>query len=86
MSHSLDQLFQTMSKSNGYPMLDFNELKQLDSSAEQSNTVSEPDAGKEKNKDSTETQSNTLQVLSRRSIDDGTSPPSPLFAPSPSAE
>lgn len=75
-----------MSKSGGYPQLDLNRMNEPSSSAEQSNTVSEPGAGKEKNKNTTETQSNPPQVLFRHNIDDGTSPPSPLFAPSPSAE
>lgn len=75
-----------MSKSGGYPKLDLNQIIEPRSSAEQSNTVSEPDVGKENNKNTTETRSDTPQVLSRHNIDDGTSPPSPLFAPSPSAE
>lgn len=82
----MDQLVQTMSKSGGYPKLDLNQIIEPGSSAEQSNTVSEPDVGKENKKNTTETQSNPRQVLSRHNIDDGTSPPSPLFAPSPSAE
>lgn len=85
-TQGMDQLVQTMSKSGGYPKLDLNQMNEPGRSAEQSNTVSEPDAGKEKNKNTTETQSNPPQVLSRHHIDDGTSPPSPLFAPSPSAE
>lgn len=85
-THSLDQLVQTMSESGCYPKLDLNQLKELSSSSQQSKTRDEQDAEKEKNKNTTEAHSNPLQVVSLHSIDDGTSPPSPLFAPSPNAE
>lgn len=84
----LDQLAQTMSKSGSYPEFDVSQLKGVGSSAEQSSTASKPDvAEKERSKSTTETHSNLAHVLSRHSVvDDGTSPPSPLFAPSPTAE
>lgn len=75
-----------MSESGCYPKLDLNQLKELGSGSQQSKTRDEQDAEKEKNKNTTEAHSNPPQVVSLHSIDDGTSPPSPLFAPSPNAE
>lgn len=85
-THSLHQLVQTMSESGCYPKLDLNQLRELSSSSQQSKTRDEQEAEKEKNKNTTEAHSNPPQVVSLHSIDDGTSPPSPLFAPSPNAE
>lgn len=85
-SYSLDQLLQTMSESGCYPKLDLNQLKVLSSSSQQSKTRNEQEREKDNNIKNTETHSNPSQVVSLHSIDDGTSPPSPLFAPSPHTE
>lgn len=85
-SYSLDQLLQTMSESGCYPKLDSNQLKVLSSSSQQSKIRSEDDRGKDNNTKTTKTHNNPPQVVSLHNIDDGTSPPSPLFAPSPDIE
>ncbi|XP_027129107.1 CLOCK-interacting pacemaker [Larimichthys crocea] len=86
-SDSLDKLLQTMTESGSYPSLDTKQLKVLSSShQQQSKTQSEEDKKKDNNIRTTETHSNPPQVVSLHNIDDGTSPPSPLFAPSPDTE
>ncbi|XP_044078794.1 CLOCK-interacting pacemaker-like [Siniperca chuatsi] len=82
-SDSLDKLLQAMIKSGCYPNLDLNKQKALISSHQQSKTRSEEDKEKDNNIRTTKTQSNPPRVVSLHNIDDGTSPPSPLFAPSP---
>ncbi|XP_071317597.1 CLOCK-interacting pacemaker-like [Trachinotus anak] len=84
-SDSLDKLLQAMTESASYPNLDLNQLKAL-SSHQQSKTRTEEDKEKDNNIITTKTCSNPLQVVSLHTIDDGTSPPSPLFAPSPDTE
>ncbi|KAF7650261.1 hypothetical protein LDENG_00128520 [Lucifuga dentata] len=84
-SNSLDKLLQAMMESGSYPNLDLNQLKALSSNQQQSKMRSEED--KEKITTTTKTHTNPLQSLvSICSINDGTSPPSPLFAPSPETE
>lgn len=81
---SLKKLLQAMTESHSYPNLDLNQLKVLSSPQH-----SKARSGEEKDKDklrTAKTQSNTVQMVSLRKIDDGTSPPSPLFAPSPEIE
>ncbi|XP_070838986.1 CLOCK-interacting pacemaker-like [Chaetodon trifascialis] len=85
-SYSLDKLLQTMTDSGSYPSLHLNQLKVLSSSQQQSKTRSEGDKEKDNNIRTTETHSNPPKVVSLHNIDDGTSPPSPLFAPSPDTE
>ncbi|XP_042355791.1 CLOCK-interacting pacemaker-like [Plectropomus leopardus] len=85
-SDSLDRLFVAMSESGSYPSLDINQLKALSSSSHQSKTRSEKDKEKDNNIRTTKTHSNPSQSGSLHNIDDGTSPPSPLFAPSPDTE
>ncbi|KAM9348043.1 uncharacterized protein ABDE67_010111 [Symphorus nematophorus] len=79
-SDNLKKLLQNMSESGSYPNLDFSQLKAL---SQKSKSRSEED--KEDTRP-TETHSNPAQVVSLHNIDDGTSPPSPLFAPSPDTE
>ncbi|XP_041808592.1 CLOCK-interacting pacemaker-like isoform X2 [Chelmon rostratus] len=85
-SYGLDKLLQTMTESGSYPSLYLNQLKVLSSSQQQNKTRREEDREKDNNKRTTETHSNPPKVVSLHSIDDGTSPPSPLFAPSPDTE
>ncbi|XP_040908181.1 CLOCK-interacting pacemaker-like [Toxotes jaculatrix] len=86
-SDSLDKVLQAMIKSASYPNLDLNQLKALSSSYQQSKTRTEEDKEKDNNNiRATKTDSSSLQVVSLHKIDDGTSPPSPLFAPSPDTE
>lgn len=85
-SDSLRNLLQAMTESGSYPNLDLSQLKAISSSHQQSKTRHEEEKEKDNNIRSAKTQSNTLQVVSLQSIDDGTSPPSPLFAPSPDME
>ncbi|XP_051257541.1 CLOCK-interacting pacemaker [Dicentrarchus labrax] len=85
-SENINKLLQTMTESGSYPSLDLNQLKVLSGSHQQSKTGSEEDKGKDNNIRTTKTHSNPLQVVSLHNTDDGTSPPSPLFAPSPDTE
>lgn len=85
-SDSLDKLLQAMTESGSYPSLDFNQLKTFSSSHQQSSNRSEEDKDKDENIRTTKTHSNPLQVLSLHNKNYGTSPPSPLFAPSPDTE
>ncbi|XP_029375662.1 CLOCK-interacting pacemaker-like isoform X2 [Echeneis naucrates] len=85
-SDSLDKLLQVMSESASYPNLDIDQLKVLSNSHQQSQTRTEKDKEKDNNKRMTMTLINPLQVVSLHKIDHGTSPPSPLFAPSPYPE
>lgn len=88
VSDSFRNLLQAMTESGSYPNLDLGQVKAISSSHQQSETRCE----EEKEKDNqirtakTHTNTNTLQVVSLRNIHDGTSPPSPLFAPSPDTE
>ncbi|XP_022618392.1 CLOCK-interacting pacemaker-like [Seriola dumerili] len=82
-SDSLDKLLQSMTESASYPNLDLNQLKALSSCHQQRKTRTEEDKEKGNNKRTTKTHNDLLQVVSLHTIDDGTSPPSPLFAPSP---
>lgn len=81
-SYRLEQLLQTMAESGCYPKLDLNQVKVLSSDTKRNKSLSEEDnMGK-----LTKTRSSPTQVVSLHSTDDGTSPPSPLFAPSPGTE
>ncbi|KAG7516778.1 hypothetical protein JOB18_040434 [Solea senegalensis] len=80
-SDGLDNLLQAMTKSASYPDLDLTKTKALSGVHQESKTKTEEDNEKEKN-----IKSNAVQLVSLHAIDDGTSPPSPLFAPSPDAE
>ncbi|XP_034463407.1 CLOCK-interacting pacemaker-like [Hippoglossus hippoglossus] len=84
-SGSLNKLLQALSKSPSYPNLDFNQLKTLSSSRQQGKARTQEDREKDNIK-TTKTHSNPLQEVSLHKLDDGTSPPSPLFAPSPDTE
>uniref|UniRef100_A0A3Q1EJG8 CLOCK-interacting pacemaker-like n=2 Tax=Acanthochromis polyacanthus TaxID=80966 RepID=A0A3Q1EJG8_9TELE len=84
-SDSLDKLLQAMSESSSYPNLDLNHLKTLSSSCQQSKTRNEEDQEKD-NIGGMNTHCSPIQVVSLHNIDDGTSPPSPLLAPSPDTE
>ncbi|XP_008278301.1 flocculation protein FLO11-like [Stegastes partitus] len=85
-SDGLDKLLQAMSESSSYPNLDLNHLKVLTSSCQQRKTRSEEDQEKDNNSGGMKTHSSPIQVVSLHNIDDGTSPPSPLFAPSPDTQ
>ncbi|XP_070773372.1 CLOCK-interacting pacemaker-like [Enoplosus armatus] len=82
-SDSLCKLLQIMAESGSYSNLDLNQLKAFSSSHPQSKTRSEEDKEKDNNVRTPKIHSNPPQVVSFHNIDDGTSPPSPLFAPSP---
>nr|XP_046265699.1 CLOCK-interacting pacemaker-like [Scatophagus argus]XP_046265700.1 CLOCK-interacting pacemaker-like [Scatophagus argus]XP_046265701.1 CLOCK-interacting pacemaker-like [Scatophagus argus] len=84
-SYSLSKLLQTMTESGSYPRLELNQVRVLSSGHQQSKTRSEEDKEKD-NIRTTDTHNNPPQVVSLHSIDNGTSPPSPLFAPSPDTE
>lgn len=81
-SRGLDQLFRTMAESGSYPKLDFNRVEELGSGSAQNKSSGEEDGSRKV----TETSGSPAQVVTLHSTDDGTSPPSPLFAPSPGAE
>lgn len=83
-SDTLEKLLHTMTESGSYPNL--NHLKVFSESHQQSTARSEEDREKDNDVKTTKTHSNPQQVVSLRNIDDGTSPPSPLFAPSPDTE
>lgn len=85
-SDSLDKLLQAMTKSASYPNLDLNKMKVSDSIHQGGKTKTEDGKEREKNIKTTKTHRNPVQVVSLHMIDDGTSPPSPLFAPSPDTE
>ncbi|KAJ0004194.1 hypothetical protein NQD34_010408 [Periophthalmus magnuspinnatus] len=77
---SLEKLAQAMSDSGSYPEMDLNQLKAL---------TNQPSKNKDEKGDKSKTNPTTNgmpTVISVHNIDDGTSPPSPLFAPSPEAE
>lgn len=77
---SLEKLVQAMSESGSYPELDFAQLQALTDQTTKSRA-------KEDELKSKQPAANTLPgVISLRNIDDGTYPPSPLFAPSPETE
>ncbi|XP_076017448.1 CLOCK-interacting pacemaker-like isoform X2 [Genypterus blacodes] len=78
-SDNLDKLLQAMNKSGSYPNLDSNHLKTLSSNHQQNKNRSEED----KEKDNSIATTNLVSICN---IDDGTLPPSPLFAPSPETE
>lgn len=82
-SDSLSKLLQAMSESGSYPCLDLHNLKVLSSSHLQDKT--ETDTEKDDSPRTT-THGSPTQVVSLHSIENGTSPPSPLFAPSPDTE
>lgn len=71
-----------MAESGCYPKLDFNQLKVLSSDSKQNKGVSLEDGSVKV----TETCCSPTQVVSLHSTDEGMSPPSPLFAPSPNTE
>ncbi|KAK7904287.1 hypothetical protein WMY93_016894 [Mugilogobius chulae] len=78
-TQSLEKLVQAMSDSGSYPELDLNQLKAL--------TNQQVKSKDEDDKSKTSHTSNVMPtIISLHNIDDGTSPPSPLFAPSPEAE
>lgn len=85
-SDSLDKLLQAMTESGSYPNLDLNQLKALSGNHQLCKTRSEEDKERYSSIRTTKTHSNPPQVVSIHKIDDGTSPPSPLFAPSPDTE
>lgn len=79
-AHGLEKLVKAMSESRYYPDLDLNQLKAL---TNQTNESKDKDNEKKSNQAAT----NALpSATSLRNIDDGTFPPSPLFAPSPETE
>lgn len=79
-THGLEKLVKAMSESKSYPSLDLNQLE-----AFTNQTNKNKSKGDEKK--SKQAITNALpRTISQRNIDDGTSPPSPLFAPSPEAE
>lgn len=80
-AHTLNKLVQAMSESGSYPELDLKQLKAL------SNQQSKTRDDEEKQKDVQPTTMNAMPtMMSLHNVNDGTSPPSPLFAPSPETE
>ncbi|XP_071780972.2 CLOCK-interacting pacemaker-like [Centroberyx gerrardi] len=85
-SNSLEKLLQAMTKSGSYPSLDFNQLKGVSNSHQQSKRRGEDDKEKDRDGRNIKTHNNPPRnPMSLRNIEDETSPPSPLFAPSPEA-
>lgn len=84
VSDSLRNLLQAMTESGSYHNLDLSQVKAISSSHQESETKCEEE--KDNQIRTAKTQTNTLQVVSLQNIHDGTSPPSPLFAPSPDTE
>lgn len=80
-NESLEKLVQAMSESGSYPELNSNQLKALTNN--QQNKSKDDDNNKVAQ---TTTINSKPSGMSLRNIDDGTSPPSPLFAPSPETE
>ncbi|KAK2879910.1 hypothetical protein Q8A73_023722 [Channa argus] len=83
---SLSKLLQAMTESGSYPNLDVNHLKALSSNYQKSKSRSGEQKEVENNIRTAMTQSNILQVVPLCNVDDGTSPPSPLFALLPDTE
>lgn len=71
-----------MAESGCYPRLDLNQVKVPGSNSKRNKSTGEEDNSAKL----TETRSRPTQVVSLHSTDDGISPPSPLFAPSPDTE
>jgi len=82
-SHNLNRLFQDMNESGSYPNLDLHHLKTLSSSHQHSKIRNEEGKERDNHIKATKIDSSSPPVVSLHSIDDGNSPPSPLFAPSP---
>lgn len=79
-AHGLEKLVKAMSESRSYPSLDLNQLEAF---------TNQPNKNKAKDdeKKSNQAITNALPcTISQPNIDDGTFPPSPLFAPSPETE
>ncbi|KAK2828935.1 hypothetical protein Q5P01_019969 [Channa striata] len=83
---SLSKLLQAMTESGFYPNLDINCVKALSSNHQQSKSRSEEQKETDNNAKTAMAQSSFLQLVCLGNVDDGTSPPSPLFAPSPDGE
>ncbi|XP_072231547.1 CLOCK-interacting pacemaker-like [Leuresthes tenuis] len=84
--HSLNRLFQDMNGSGSYPDLDLHHLKTLGSSHQHGRVRDEDGTEGENHIKATKIDSSSPPVVSLHSRDDGNSPPSPLFAPSPDTE
>lgn len=84
---SLRNLLQAMTESGSYPNLDLSQVKSISSSHQHSETRcgEEKEEKKDNQARTAKTQTDTLQVV-LQNTHDGTSPPSPLFAPSPDME
>uniref|UniRef100_A0A669EN24 CLOCK-interacting pacemaker n=1 Tax=Oreochromis niloticus TaxID=8128 RepID=A0A669EN24_ORENI len=82
VSHSLDKLFQIMRESGAYPNLVLSDDESLSSSHQKRKTIRLQDYT-EDNTETSKMQSSLPQVVSIHNMNDGTSLPSPLFAPSP---
>lgn len=78
-SDGFDKLVHVMKESGSYPDLNLNQLQTLSSSKNQNEEEKEKDIR-------TVTIDPPLTRVSLKNFDDGTSPPSPLFAPSPETE
>ncbi|KAL3971406.1 gephyrin [Sarotherodon galilaeus] len=83
VSHSLDKLFQIMRESGAYPNLVLSDDESLSSSHQKRKTIRLQDYTEDNNTETSKMQSSLPQVVSIHNMNDGTSLPSPLFAPSP---
>ncbi|XP_029956021.1 CLOCK-interacting pacemaker-like isoform X2 [Salarias fasciatus] len=86
-SDSLNKLLQTMSESGSYPGLDVEGLKVLGRTRNQGDQGDQEDQGDQRRRHgrTSTVHSSCPSVVTLHYVDDGTSPPSPLFAPSPDA-
>lgn len=86
-SDSLDKLLRAMNESGCYPSLDVEGLKMLSRTRTHEDQKNQKDQDDQRDQDrhgrGTTVHSGCPSVVSLQKLDDGTSPPSPLFAPSP---
>ncbi|KAM4620545.1 CLOCK-interacting pacemaker-like isoform 2-T2 [Polymixia lowei] len=86
-SNSLEKLLQAMTQSGSYPSLDLNQIKVLGNNHQQSKRRDEAKKKRDSiDKNTTACHSPPQNPASPHNVDDGTLPPSPLFAPSPEPE
>lgn len=72
-----------MRESGAYPNLVLSDDESLSSSHQKRKTIRLQDYKEDNNTETSKMQSSLPQVVSIHNMNDGTSPPSPLFAPSP---
>uniref|UniRef100_A0A673AQ17 Uncharacterized protein n=1 Tax=Sphaeramia orbicularis TaxID=375764 RepID=A0A673AQ17_9TELE len=85
-SDSFDKLVHIMTESGSYPDLHIDQVQTLSSSSNNQQSKNQNQEKKEKDVRTTTINPTPTLVSFKKNIDDGTSPPSPLFAPSPETE